>query len=159
DESAQFFDAQATLQRLLIDDLPDAERFSELISDAFARATRDGRRIRIFGEMVALLMGQGNHRAALKLESLWNQQLARRPFTLFCAYPLSNFDRPGQAEIFNEVCGCHGRVIPAEGYSALSDPTRQLREIARLQQRSRRLDAEILRRQQAEISLAERERQ
>ena len=48
-----------------------------------------GRRLRAFGEMVALLAADGMADAAVRLEELWNRLAATHHFSLLCAYPTS----------------------------------------------------------------------
>jgi hypothetical protein len=45
------------------------------------------RRVRAYGEMVALLWAEGNVNGAIQLEKLWNDMGKIRDFSLFCAYP------------------------------------------------------------------------
>ncbi|MGH7421000.1 MAG: MEDS domain-containing protein, partial [Candidatus Rokuibacteriota bacterium] len=71
-------DAAETLSRIVVDGVPDRERFSELIGGVLARASRDGRGLRVFGEMVGLLLSRGQAAAAIRLEDLWNELGATR---------------------------------------------------------------------------------
>ncbi|MGH7300902.1 MAG: ATP-binding protein, partial [Candidatus Rokuibacteriota bacterium] len=89
------------------------ERFSELIGGVLARASRDGRGLRVFGEMVGLLLSRGQAAAAIRVEDLWNELGATRAFRLLCAYPLDRLGGRGLAHPIVEVCARHSRVIPA----------------------------------------------
>jgi anti-sigma regulatory factor (Ser/Thr protein kinase) len=73
--------------------------------------------VRAFGEMVALLWGAGNVKAAMALESLWNDLAASRQFSLLCAYPTSALRVAGLA-VVNETCDLHSTVHPPAGYSS-----------------------------------------
>ena len=75
---------------------------------------RDGRRVRAFGEMVALLWAQGNQAGAIRLEELWNDLARTHLFSLLCGYPMNAFSRQNDVPPFSEVCTCHSRVLPAE---------------------------------------------
>lgn len=104
-------DAEETLAKFMIRDWPDDERFATLIGNIIKRATRGGRRVRAFGEMVALLWAQGHGAATVRLEYLWNEMCRRESFALFCAYPKTGFTVDA-AEAIAHVCAAHSRVIP-----------------------------------------------
>ncbi|HEY8489371.1 MAG TPA: ATP-binding protein [Dehalococcoidia bacterium] len=148
-------DAAETLAGFLVDGMPDPDRFARAIGATVARAASGGRRVRLFGEMVALLTADGNGTGAVRLEELWNGLLRSHPCTLLCAYPLEQMSGEGTAELFHQVCAEHARVIPTEGYTALSTDDDRLRTITLLQQKARRLETEIAHRQQAEARLQE----
>lgn len=148
-----WLNATEMLQRILVDGMPEPGLFAEVVGGVVSRAAEAGRHEYIFGEMVSLLMDEGNHAAALRLEALWNGlQLAHR-FSLMCGYSMESFAREALAQVFEEVCTEHSRVLPAESYTALTDPRERLRTIAGLQQKANSLEAEIAQRQQAEERL------
>jgi signal transduction histidine kinase len=150
-------DAAETLSQFTIDNEVDAARFMEVIGGAISRAARHGRQVRVFGEMVALLVADGHPAAALRLEELWNDlQRAAHPsdaFSLFCAYPIDHFGGEEHQELFAEVCATHSQVIPAESYAALPTTNDRLRAIAELQRKAQSLETEIAERQRAEERL------
>ena len=73
---------------------------------------RDGRRVRAFGEMVALLWAQGHTAAIVRLEHLWHRMCQERGFSLFCAYPRVGFTQDVDASI-REICAAHSKVLCA----------------------------------------------
>jgi excisionase family DNA binding protein len=150
-------DAAETLAQFMVDGVADLGLFHETVGAAVARMTEGGKRIRAFGEMVAVLWGEGNRSAAIRLEQLWNEVAKVHPFTLFCAYPLKGFTGDAQTGAFGEICGCHSRVIPAESYSNLSTEKEKQHAISQLQQRALSLEAEIAHRKELEKVLVERE--
>ena len=152
-------DASETLAQLMVDGQPDAARFAAVIGPVIASAGSGGRRVYAFGEMVALLAAVGEHQAAIRLEALWNGFQETHSFSLFCAYPLEVFDEQGANDPFDAVCSEHVRIIPAEGYGVLVDPVDQQREIARLQQRARMLEAEIAQRECAQVALLHKQQE
>ncbi len=119
------------------------------------RAAEGGRRVRAFGEMVALLWTEGNQAAAIRLEELWNELAQTRTFCLYCAYCLDSFGDTAHTAPFTHICTQHSRVIPAESYAALSDPDERLREITLLQQKAKALEAELAYRKQVEHEIKE----
>jgi len=147
-------DAQATLARFMAAGMPQPRRFAEVIGPVIARAGEGGRRVRVFGEMVALLLADGHHEAALRLEELWNDLLhTRHDFALLCAYPIHQFSGEAFAQPLKDVCAAHGRVIPAESYTSLTDPNERLGAVIQLQQQARSLQAEIAERKAAQERL------
>ena len=150
-ESGQLtlLDAEETLSQFLVDSLPNGTRFEETVGPMIAAKTATYPRLRIFGEMVALLWRQGNYRGAISLEALWNQLQQKYSFSLFCGYPIS----AAADEEFTEVCSSHAYVIPAESYVSLNNPDDRMKAIIRLQQLASVLQAEIAERKQAEATL------
>jgi PAS domain S-box-containing protein len=136
--------ADETLAKFMFEGLPELERFNEVIGGLVAQATQSHRRVRIFGEMVAILWAEGNQQAALRLEELWNGLHKSYPFQLLCGYPLNSFAQSEFAEAFGEVCARHSRVIPAESYTALSHPADRLRAITMLQQKATALQHKLI---------------
>jgi hypothetical protein len=103
-------DAADTLQKFMIDGAPDPALFETTIGGIVDAAASDGRPVRVFGEMVAVLWDQGNVTAALALEELWNDLAATRQFFLMCAYPSSSFD--GESlHAMNSVCQLHSKLV------------------------------------------------
>jgi len=102
-------DAATTLSRFMRNGWPDEALFAQTIGGLLQTARGDGRRVRAFGEMVALLWAQGHSGATVRLEHLWNDLCASGAFALFCAYP-----RIGQTRNLShslaEVCALHSQV-------------------------------------------------
>jgi signal transduction histidine kinase len=146
-------DAAETLSGFMVNSSPDPALFAEIIGDIIARAGGGRPRIRIYGEMVALLWAEGNYDAAIRLEELWNDLQNKHSFALFCAYPMSGFAGEGPGRGLPHVCTTHSRVIPAESFVALDDSDERMREVILLQQKARSLEAEITERKKAEERL------
>jgi signal transduction histidine kinase/CheY-like chemotaxis protein len=146
-------DAFETLSKFMVDGQPEPGRFAEVIRNVLARAAIDGRRVRAFGEMVALLWAEDNQQGAIRLEELWNDLQKTHSFSLFCAYPMNGFSGEEFFEPLSNVCTTHSRVIPTESYAELSNPDDRLRAIIKLQQQARSLQAEIAERKEAEERL------
>jgi hypothetical protein len=95
-----FFDA-----RTGIDQQRFHRQFNQLMSQAGAR----GQPVRIFGEMVSLLVDQGRPAAAIQLEELWNELSRHHNFTLFCSYQDSPFTQnPRYRKLLH---GIHSHVL------------------------------------------------
>jgi excisionase family DNA binding protein len=145
--------ATETLLRILVDGSPEPGRFTDVVGDLVLRAEQGGRPVRIFGEMVALLMEEGRHAAAVRLEELWNELQSSHTFLLLCAYPMAGFRAEALASVLGDICAQHGRVLPTESYTALADPRQRLQTVARLQQKASSLEAAVLQRQHVEARL------
>src|SRR5579859_944504 len=146
-------DAGEMLSQFMVDDAPDAALFDDLIGTLIAQSAASGRRVRVYGEMVALLAASGNHRATIRLEQLWNELQLRRAFSLFCGYPMDRFGGEALAELLGDVCEEHSRVVPTESFSGLVDPGDRLRAVAVLQQKAESLQMEVAERKRVEDQL------
>lgn len=102
--------AQETLAKFMRNGEPDEQLFTRTAADLLLRARGNGRKVRAFGEMVAILWAEGNPSAAIELENLWNKLQAIEKFPLFCAYPHAGFTDAAAASI-NHVCAAHSRII------------------------------------------------
>ena len=80
------------------------------INKLIERAGKKNRKIRAFGEMVALLWARGQNGATVQIEHLWNQFKQNNDLSLFCAYPRSGFTQDINSSI-NQICGCHTKMI------------------------------------------------
>lgn len=103
------FDAGDAVSALLIDGHIDRGAFFEYVGGLLRGFT--GRKVRVYGEIVAVLWDAGHVNAAVELEALWNDLRALQPFELFCSYPSSLFADPDHASALEEVCGLHSEVI------------------------------------------------
>jgi hypothetical protein len=105
------FDARELLAKFMRDDRPDPMRFADVIGEVVREVAATGRRLRAFGEMVALLWEDVNREGAIALEQLWNDLGRREAFTLFCAYPAALVDSKGEGPSLEHICGAHSCVI------------------------------------------------
>jgi PAS domain S-box-containing protein len=146
-------DAAATLAKFMVNGAPDEKLFQENVANIVKRAVRNGKHVRAFGEMVALLWAEGNSDGAIRLEQLWNEFGKEHSFALFCAYPMNGFCDSANGQPLIHICKEHTRVIPSESYSAQTDADARLREIASLQQQAQALRAEVAERKRVEKEL------
>jgi PAS domain S-box-containing protein len=130
-------DASKTLARIMLNGMPEAERFSRLIggliSSARTAAKSEQEGLVIFGEMVALLWAEGKHQAAIRLEELWNDLAAQYSFSLRCAYPMKGFHKQEHAESFAKICAAHSSVLPLGSRALVLNDDDQQRTIVALQ--------------------------
>jgi hypothetical protein len=110
-------DANDVLATFLKEGWPDEDRLRETLSAVFARARENHKRLRIFGEMVAVLWGLGQAAATLRLERLWNAILEGEGIPLFCAYPRNGFN-DSTLHSLELICNTHSHVLPQQPISS-----------------------------------------
>jgi hypothetical protein len=94
----------------MINDWPDEHLFNKVINEVILNAKGNGRKVRAFGEMVAILWAKGQVGATVRLEHLWNKFCENEAFSLFCAYPQSGFTQDA-AESVLHICSAHTKMI------------------------------------------------
>jgi KaiC/GvpD/RAD55 family RecA-like ATPase len=109
-------DAEAALASFMRADWPDERLFEELVDKLIKRASRKGRRVRAFGEMVALMWANGQKEATIRLEHLWNTFCRSYGFCLLCSYPKAGFTKDPQQSMA-EICGHHSRALGNDWHS------------------------------------------
>jgi hypothetical protein len=104
-------DAEDTLAAFMKNGWPDDERFEKVVMEILQRAARKGgRRVRAFGEMVALLWAEGHQGATVRLEHLWHALCHSQNFSLFCAYPHSGRTRDAH-DSMREILNTHSQIV------------------------------------------------
>jgi PAS domain S-box-containing protein len=140
-------DASSTLSGFMVDDMPDPILFEQIIGERVKGARRaagnDSLHLVAFGEMVAILLMNGQPDAALALERLWNKLSRTYSFSLLCAYPMKEFSQHSRKELFLKICDEHLGVLPTAGPGTQWTDEDRLRSIAELQQRANALEAEL----------------
>jgi hypothetical protein len=118
----QALDAAEVLATFMDDGAPDPVRFADVAGALIDRASEGGRRVKVYGEMVALLWADGDVRSTIALEDLWNDLAVQRSFALLCAYPMQDFDDDARAA-FKHICSQHSEVVcaPLQGTNARRD--------------------------------------
>lgn len=110
-------DAVDTLSSFIINDWPDKKLFEDFITIVIKRAQKDNRKVRAFGEMVAILWEKGFNEATIQLENLWHDLHTKVGFSLYCAYPRNGF-HPAAAEAIEKICCAHSMVIDGQPASS-----------------------------------------
>ena len=105
-------DAVDVMRNILVAQQPDEILFRKEILGLLARARSTGRRVRAFGEIVALMWANGYNGGTVRLEYLWHEFCRNEELTLFCAYPRSGFTKSADASI-EEICALHSKVLPS----------------------------------------------
>ena len=99
----------------------DRGAFDRVIGRLIADAGQGKRRVRAYGEMVALLWDAGLVNDAVQLEEMWGSLGLSHSFSLFCSYPARSVTGDGHLEAFAEVCRLHGSVVG--GWPAPAGPS------------------------------------
>lgn len=109
-------DASATLQRFMVDGMPDPARFRETLVPLLDQVCR-GRAssVRAYGEMVDVLWQAGRTVAAVKLEMLWNELARTKDFSLLCGYAMGHFYKHAAVD---DICEQHTHVVAKDGVAA-----------------------------------------
>jgi hypothetical protein len=105
-------DAETALAGFMRHGRPNRALFHRTIGAAVTRlAGEAGGRLRIYGEMVELLVRDGNFEGATLLEALWNELGTRERFTLFCGYSAAHFAGPDGGEALAAICAEHSHTL------------------------------------------------
>jgi MEDS: MEthanogen/methylotroph, DcmR Sensory domain len=102
--------AEEALDKFMVDHWPNEILFSNLVMELMMRALMNGRHVRAFGEMVALLWARGDKAATIRLEQLWHRICQSHMFSLFCAYPKAGFTEDA-CKSLSDICAAHTRII------------------------------------------------
>lgn len=98
------------LSKFMVKGHPDEALFKELVGGLVARVGVNGRQVRAFGEMVAVLWARGERSATLRLEHFWHQLCREYAFSLLCAYPRSGFVGSPDASLM-AIHAAHSTVV------------------------------------------------
>lgn len=143
-------DAEESLQIFMNGLVPNPVRFMEFIETHLSQTKSANKNIRIYGEMVAELWKNNKQAAAIELEKLWNEAGKLYSFSLYCAYPMTIFDRATHTGLFDDICTAHSRIIPGESYNNLVSDDQRLQAISILQQKAEALASEVRERKRQE---------
>jgi DNA-binding NarL/FixJ family response regulator len=104
-------DVAKTLSTFMVNDMPDWERFFEVVGGLVSGAAKAGKgehsRVAMWGECGPLLWAEGKVDAAIRLEQLLNWLATIYEFDVPCAYALSSFHGEEHGHIFQSICTEH----------------------------------------------------
>ena len=117
--TGQYFpiDVNDVFPKILINDWLDEKRFDSFVSNLINRAKKDNRKVRTFGELVAVLWAQGHCGVTVQMEHLWHQLYHKYTFTLYCAYPKVGFTQSAKDSI-DTICKKHSKIIDGQSRPA-----------------------------------------
>ena len=102
--------AEEALAKFLVNQWPDDQLFFDFVAGLITRAQDGGRRVRAFGELVALMWANGHVAATVRLEFLWHQLCHQKSFSLFCAYPKAGFTEDPLKSL-DLIRATHSRIV------------------------------------------------
>jgi DNA-binding NarL/FixJ family response regulator len=107
-------DVAKTLSTFMVNDMPDSNRFFEVVGNLIRVATKRGKtehpRIAACGECAPLLWAEGKVDAAIRLERLWDEIATTYEVDILCGYALSNFRGEEDQDDFQSICAEHSSV-------------------------------------------------
>ena len=106
---AVWLDARETLNTFMEGGLPSRELFIATVGSVFEKLLdkRHYLLVRAFGEMVDLLLKDGNTDGTIMLEQLWNELAMKYKYSLLCGYSIDNFLHEAGVAAFRRVCDHH----------------------------------------------------
>lgn len=137
--------------------VPDADRFGSVLGEILDEVSTVFPTLRIYGELVSLLISRGNNKGAVTLDRMLNVLQRSRSFRMHCGYTLSDYTTPATLNALDEVCKEHLRRAPAGTEDIVASTGDQNRLIAQLQQKALKLESEIIERRAIEAALRRRE--
>jgi hypothetical protein len=103
-------DAKQTLSRFVSDGKIRRGMFFATVGTLVEGLAAFDRPLRIYGDMVDVLVAQGEYATAIELERLWNELATQHRFTLLCGYTAGHFGDPDNAEDLRQICAAHDEV-------------------------------------------------
>jgi hypothetical protein len=102
--------AKETLNKFMVGDRPQPQLFAASVGTLVQCLAAFGKPLRIYGEMVDVLVSEGNFAAAAQLEELWKDLGRRHQYTLLCGYMSGHFGDPRNAGDLAQICTSHSQV-------------------------------------------------
>lgn len=103
--------AHEILSYFMEDGWPNEMAFNQIVKGLLSLAHGKPKdKIRLYGEMVAILMTQGYTGATVQLEHLWNKFCETEGFCLYCAYPKNSFN-PNSEKTLEHISYTHTKMI------------------------------------------------
>jgi hypothetical protein len=103
-----------TLSIFMVNDMPDAARFFEVVNALIEAATkaakREHPRVVACGECSPVLWAEGKADAAIRLEQLWDEVGKTVGLDILCGYALSSFHGERDEHVFQSICAEHCAV-------------------------------------------------
>ena len=107
-------DVAKTLSTFMVNDMPDAARFFEVVGGLIAAAAKGATgqhpRVVACGECSPLLWAKGKSDAAIRLEQLWDEVSKTFGVDILCGYALSSFHGEEDEHVFQSICAEHSAV-------------------------------------------------
>jgi len=110
-----FLNAESTMRRFLVDDMPNWVAFAKTIRAALrsARPAAGVKGYRIFEGMSGALLERGNFEAAMQLKEHWVRLQGQSSFSLYSACPIDLFGTPDLYQL-DALLRSHSHVVTSE---------------------------------------------
>jgi hypothetical protein len=110
-------EAKDQFSKFMVKNWPDEKLFYDFVDQLIKKAKKDGKKVLVFGELVALLWEKGHCGATVQLEYLWHQLVHNNSFTLYCAYPKSGFTQHISDSIA-QICATHHAILDGKPHAS-----------------------------------------
>jgi DNA-binding NarL/FixJ family response regulator len=110
-------DVAGTLPTFMVNDMPNSDRFFEVVGGFIRAAAKAGKRehprVVACGECAPALWAEGKADAAIRLEQLWDQIVSTYEVDTLCGYALGSFHGEEDQHVFQSICAVHSAVFRA----------------------------------------------
>lgn len=106
-----FLDAADSLSQFMENGTPSATKFQTLFAKRIEELSSKYSKVRAYGEMVNLLLINGNIAGTLGLENLWNRLIQTHSIRLLCSYLAGDLNDKFSDEVFQKICNLHSHII------------------------------------------------
>jgi CheY-like chemotaxis protein len=111
------FDATTALEAILLDGLPDRDKFMTLLDPMLERglaaASGSPPQVTLFGEIAPILCANRQFDAMLRLEQIADEAAASRPMSILCGYSTECLHDDG-TDLMASVCGKHTVIVSSD---------------------------------------------
>lgn len=151
-----FRDAGEALALFMDGAVPNQKKFEAVIGGLIQKTAIKYPKVRVYGEIVNLLLVDGNLSGSVDVEELWSQLSKTHSFFLLCSYLISDFNEKTSPDAMAQVCQAHTHSIPARP-TLIWDKTFEFLQEKNsvLEQKNRALERELAGRKKIESSLLE----
>jgi hypothetical protein len=104
-------DANRTLGRIMWNGIPSEALFEDAVGKLVRQLAARAGRLRVYGDMVDILAGEGNFAAARDLESFWMRLLPGHCITLFCGYSAAHVQGTA-SDPLQSILTLHSQIRP-----------------------------------------------
>jgi len=108
-------DVAKTLSTFIVNDMPDANLFLEVMGGFIRSAAKAGKgthpRVAACGECAPLLRARGKEEAAIRLEQLWDQLVTTYQVDILCGYASSSFRGEEGEDVYERICAAHSAIF------------------------------------------------
>ncbi len=107
-------DVDKTFSTFMVNDMPDATRFFQIVGGLTEAAAKAARRphhgVVVCGEGTSVLWAEGKADAAIRVEQLWDEIGKSFGEDILCGYALSSFHGEEDKHVLRSICAEHSAV-------------------------------------------------